>query len=228
MTRTLDGTTYTALQDRKLVARDFIWFTVRNRIDQSPVSDAYWSDYGDFDASVINPETGGTETRSFFGAAGLISISDIPLISSLTVQQITITLNQVSERINDLLRTYDCKQGQVIVWRGLFNPDTRQQAGPAYPRFVGFIDEAPIRTPAENQVGDVTLTCTSFTQELTRTNSDTRSDASQKLRSATDNFFQDAAVVATWEHFWGREAGKVQAASTAGASAAAALATKRR
>lgn len=212
MTRTLDGTAYAALQDRKLVARDFIWLTVRSRVDQSPVSDAYWSDYGTFSASVVNPDTGATETRSFFGAAGLISISDIPLISSLTVQQITITLNHVSDRINDLLRTYDCKQGEVIVWRGLFDPATRLQAGPAYPRFVGFIDEAPITTPAENQVGDVTLTCTSFTQELTRTNSDTRSDASQKLRSATDNFFQDAAVVGTWEHFWGHESSKVQTA----------------
>lgn len=196
-----------------LVARDFVAFVVRDRVTGDPVLDGYWSDYGDFSASVINPETGGAETRTFFGAAGLISISDIPLISTLTVQQISITLNQVSDRINDLLRTYDCKQGQVIVWRGLFNPNTRLQAGPAYPRFVGFIDEAPVTTPAENQVGSVTLTCTSHTQELTRANSDTRSDASQKIRSATDNFFQDAGVVGTWEHFWGREAAKIQTGS---------------
>jgi hypothetical protein len=38
-----------------------------------------------------------------------------------------------------------------------------------------------------------------------------RSDASQKLRSATDNFFQDAAVVGSWQHFWGRAQGEVQA-----------------
>lgn len=207
MTRSLDSTSYTALQSGVLVARDFIWFTVKSRIDNSPVNDAYWSDYGTFDALVVNPETGGTETRTFYGADGLIQISDIPLVSTLTVQQITITLNQVSDRINDLLRTYECKQGQVIIWRGLFNELTRAQAGPAYPRFVGYIDEAPIKTPKEGEVGDVTLTCTAHTSELTRSNPDTRSDASQKLRNATDNFYQDVGTIGDQEFFWGKANG---------------------
>lgn len=88
-----------------LVMRDFIWFTVRDRITGNPVNDAYWSDYGTFNASVINPETGGTETRTFIGADGCISYPDIPLVSTLTVQQVQVTLNQVSDRINDLMRT---------------------------------------------------------------------------------------------------------------------------
>lgn len=210
MTRSLSAENYAALQTRNLEARDFVWFVVRSRIDGSPVTDGYWSDLGGITADVVDPETGGTQSRTFFGADGLISISDIPLVSTLTVQSVTITLSQVSDRINDLVRTYDCKQGTVQIFRGMFDPLTRAMVGPAFPRFVGFIDEAPINTPKEGDTGDVTLTCISHTQEMTRANSDTRSDVSQRLRSATDNFFEATAVVGTWPQFWGREGGPIR------------------
>lgn len=213
MTRSLSSENYAALQSRQLEARDFIWFVVRSRVDGSPVTDSYWSDLGQITADVVDPDTGGTVSRTFFGADGLISISDIALVSTLTVQNVTVTLSQVSDRINDLVRTYDCKQGQVQIFRGLFDPLTREMVGPAFPRFVGFIDEAPIRTPKEGDTGDVTLTCTSHTQEMTRANSDTRSDTSQRLRSATDNFFADTAVVGEWTQYWGREGGPIRTIS---------------
>lgn len=220
MTRSLSSENYDAVQERTLVARDFVWFVVRSRVDGSPVTDGYWSDVGTIMAQVVDPETGGTSARQFVGAFGLISISDIALVSTLTVQRVTITLSQVSDRINDLVRTYDCKQGQVQIFRGLFDPLTRVMVAPAAPRFVGFIDEAPIRTPKEGEAGDVTLTCTSHTQELTRANTDTRSDASQRLRSATDNFFADTAVVGTWVQFWAKEGGPIRSSNRGDGAAA--------
>lgn len=209
MTRSISAENYAALQSRNLVARDFVWFIVRDRITGTPVTDGYWSDFGSKIASVIDPETGSTVSRTWFGVGGLISVSDVPLVSTLSVQQVTIELSQVSDRINDLVRTYDCKLGTVQIFRGLFDPLTRELVGPAFPRFVGFLDEAPINTPKEGGIGNVTLTCTSHTQEMTRANSDTRSDVSQKLRSGTDNFFQDAAVVGTWQLFWGLTNGSI-------------------
>lgn len=214
MTRSLSAANYAALQAHQLVSRDFIWFVVRDRSTGAPVTDGYWSDVGSITASVVDPDTGGTQSRTFAGADSLISISDIPLVSALTVQNVTITLSQVSDRINTLVRTYDCKQGVVQIFRGLFDPATRSMVGPAYPRFAGFINQAPVTTPAEGAAGNVVLTCTSNTQEMTRANSDTRSDASQRLRSATDNFLQDVAVVGTWQLFWGKTNG-VLGASTA-------------
>lgn len=210
MTREVSAENEAALGDHSLRARDFVWFVVKNRETGEDVSDGYWSDVGEITASVIDPETGGTQSRDWNGAQGLIRISDIALISTLSVETVTITLSQVSGRVNDLVRTYNCKQGRVQIFRGLFDPLTRQMVAPAFPRFVGFIDEAPIRTPAEGDEGDVTLTCTSHTQELTRTNADTRSDVSQRLRSSTDNFYQDTAVVGNWVHFWGREGGPIR------------------
>jgi hypothetical protein len=214
--RSISAENQAALDAGTLVARDFVWFVVRNRDTGADVTDGYWSDVGTITASVINPDTLASEGRTWKGAAELIQISDIPAVSTLTVQQVTITLSQVSDQINTLVRAYDCKQGRVEIYRGLFNPSTRTMVAPAESSFVGFIDEAPITTPKENEGGDVTLTCTSHTQEMTRSNSDTRSDASQRLRSATDNFYQDTAVVSTWQQSWGRAGGPVRTSGSRG------------
>lgn len=208
MTRTLSSENYTALQAHRLSARDFLWVEVKTRDTGSPIFDGYWSDVGTITCDVIDPETGGATSRTFVGAGGLIRISDIPLVNNLTVQNVTITLSQVADRVNDLVRTYECRQGKVQVFRGLFDRQTRVMVAPAVPRFVGFIDELPIKTPKEGETGSIELTCTSHTQELTRSNSDTRSDASQQLRHAGDDFLADANVVGGWQFTWGRAAGK--------------------
>jgi hypothetical protein len=201
-----------ASQDRRLLARDFIWFQVKDRTSGDPVFDGYWSDVGTITAPVIDPNTGGSTERTWFGAGGLISISPITLVSNLTVQNVTVTLSQVADRVNDLVRSYECKQGRVEIFRGRFDPDTRLLVAPARSRFVGFIDDIQIRTPEEGGDGAVTLTCTSHTQELTRTNSETRSHASQLARTAPlyDDFYVDTTVVGGWQFFWGRTNGTVQ------------------
>jgi hypothetical protein len=214
--RALSSANYTALQQRQLLPRDFIWFVVRDRTSGAPVTDGYWSDVGSISADIIDPDTGGTVTRTWFGAGSLIQISDIPLVSNITVQNISVTLSQVADRVQALVRQYDCKQGRVEIYRGLMDASTRLMVAPATPRFVGTIDAAPIHTPKQGESGDVTLSCTSNTAELTRFNPDTRSDASQKLRSSTDNFLQDAAVVGGWQHFWGRASGTVGASAPSG------------
>jgi len=205
--RGISAANYTALQNRVLLPRDFVWFVVRDRTTGAPVTDGYWSDIGPITADVIDPDTGGTSTRTWVGAGSLISISNIPLVSNLTVQNVTVTLSQVADRVNQLVRLYDCKQGRIEIYRGLFDPNSRVMVAPAEPRFVGTIDEAPINTPAEGEDGDVQLACTSNTAELTRSNTDTRSDASQKRRNPVDEFFQDVAVVGGWQQFWGKEGG---------------------
>jgi len=208
--RSLSAGVLAALAQRRLVARDFLWLIARNRSTGAPVPDGYWSDVGTITVSVIDPETGSSSSRQFFGAGALISISDISLVSNISVHNVTITMSQVADRVNDIVRTYDCKQATVQIFRGLFDPDTRLIVAPAPCRFVGFVDTIDITTPSEGEAGSVVFTCASHTQEMTRGNSDTRSDASQKLRSATDNFFEDAAIVGEWEMRWGAKYGPLQ------------------
>lgn len=213
MTRSLSAENNTALQQRELLARDFIWFQVKDRNNGDPVFDGYWSDVGTRTFAVIDPNTGGSTNRQFFGAGGLISISAIPLVSNLTVQNVTVTLSQVADRVNDLVRTYECKQGIVQIFRGLFDPETRELVAPAAPRFVGYIDDIQIKTPEEGGEGAVVITCNSHTQELTRTNTETRSDASQQVRAPGDDFYADTGVVGGWQFFWGRASGTAPAMS---------------
>lgn len=209
MTRFISAENFEALQARRLMARDFLWLEVKTRDTGLPVYDGYWSDVGTIMASVIDPNTGGSTEREWVGAGSLIQISDIPLVSNLTVQNVTIQLSQVVDRVNDLVRTYECKQGRVEIFRGLFDPETRLLIGPATPRFVGFIDNIEILTPKENDAGGVTITCTSHTQEMIRSNPDTRSDASQQQRAPGDDFYADVSVVGEWEFFWGKNGGTV-------------------
>lgn len=198
-----------ALEQRLLVARDFLWLVARDRQTGVPVTEGLWSDVGNIAAEVINPNTGRAEARDWYGTSSLISIDDIPLVANLSVQNVRIRMSQVHEEVERVVRDYDCRQARVEIYRGLFNPNTRLMVAPAECRFVGFVDKIEIKTPSENEDGAVTMTCASHTQEFTRSNTETRSHASQILRDPNDTFYKDAATVEEWEVFWGSEKGKV-------------------
>lgn len=210
--RNISPANLAALHARRLVARDFLWIVARNRSTGAPVTDGMWSDVGNVSAAVIHPDTGLLVTRDWYGSGTLVAIDDIPLVSNLTVQNVNIRLSQVDDRVEQLVRDYDCKQARVEIYRGLFDPDSRQMVAPAECRFVGFVDTIEIKTPSEDEEGGVTLTCASHTLEMTRGNPDTRSDATQRLRNATDTFFQDSGTAGEWEIFWGSQKGKVPTA----------------
>lgn len=191
-----------ALEQRAIKVRDFIWFVVRDRITGEDVQAGFWSDVGTVDMQVVDPQTQALQVRTFEGAGSLISISPVPLVSNLTVQTVTVELSQVADA-NDLIRAYDARQARVEIFRGLFEVNSLIQIAPAEPRFAGFVDDPEILTPRENEEGKITLTCVSHTQELTRSNPATRSDAYQRLRDASDTFRQHAAVVGSWDIKWG-------------------------
>ncbi|CDM56291.1 MULTISPECIES: hypothetical protein [Rhizobium] len=209
MPRNMTAANVAALQERRLVARDFLWIVARDRITGELVPDGTWSDWGDVAAQVINPDTGLTETRNFYGSGTLIQMSDIPLVKNMSVQNVTIHMSQINDHVEQLVRDYDVRQARVEVYRGLFDPDTRQMVAPAENRFVGFADNLVIETPSENEEGGVTLTCVSHTQEMTRANAETRSHETQVLRDPGDTFYKDAATTPTWKIWWGSQKGVV-------------------
>lgn len=211
--RSLPTAITNALSARQLVARDFLWIIARDQTNGQPQAVGFWSDVGNLTADVVHPDTGLADARNFYGSGTLISITEIPLVSTLEAQNVTITMSQIDDVVAQAVRLYDCKQARVEVYRGLFSPETRKMVAPAELRFLGFVDTINVKTPAENDVGSVTLTCASHMQEITRSNPDTRSDASQRLRNASDNFYQDVAVVGDWELFWGQTQGKVTTTS---------------
>lgn len=193
----------TALAARELVARDFLWIVAKNRDTGDPVNVGFWSDIESVTASVLDPDTLLPVIRTYYGAGGLVSIDSIPSVSVVQVQDVKIVLSQLDEFVEQAVRLYDVKQARVEIHRGLFDPDTRNLISPAIVRFVGFVNQVEITTGQENSEGGVTITCVSHTQELTRANPATRSHEDQKTRSATDDFFIDAAVTSEWNIQWG-------------------------
>jgi len=200
--RTLPAGALTALSSGSVTIRDFLWLEVRDRTTGALYPVGFWSDLGTVSANVIDPRTGSTVSRSFQGAGGLVQMSQIPMTSNLTVQTVSVVMSQISNA-SDLVRTYEAKQARVEIFRGLFAPASLVQLAPAFPRFVGFIDSIDISTPAEGEDGSIEMTCVSHSQEMSRYNTVTRSDADQVRRAPGDTFSQHAASVGTWELNWG-------------------------
>lgn len=206
--RSLDPAEMAAIAARTVVARDLVVITVKDRITGNASDVGFWSDAGPFSCLVKNGRTGLVEGKAFVGGA-LVSIGDIPLISDISVRTVDVVLSGIDASVIDATRTFDARNAPITIYRGYLNPDTLELVAPAKSRFIGFIDEAPVVTPAEGGAATVTLSCASHTRELTRKNPDVRSHESQILRKSDDDFFHDTSVVGDWELWWGKEKGRV-------------------
>lgn len=201
----LDSAEITALQQPVIDSRNFVWITGKER--ESPFASynfGFWSDGGSFTGNVVDGLTGSTVSRSFAGG-GLVSVGSIPRTSDLAVRRVEVVLSAIDADAENAFRTYNIRQAPIQIYRGIFTPGTFTLVAAAKPVFVGFVDEAPVITPAEGGAAKVTLRCVSHTVELTRKNPAVRSHESQILRSATDNFYQDTATAGDREVPWGAE-----------------------
>lgn len=207
MPRSDSAANIAAAQQPVTIDADFLWFVARDRLTGAPVTDGMWSDVGNITAPVVDPSTGIVVNRVYYGVYGLVSISDVVLVSGVSVQPITVTLSQVNDRVEQLVRQYDVKQARVELHRGRFDPKTRLLVAPAVKWFVGFVDEIDIVEGKEGEEGAVTVTCVPYSQELLRSNPDTRSPESQNRRAPGDAFFNDTPVVGDWQQFWGKLSG---------------------
>lgn len=202
--RIIPVNTQALLEADALVSRDFMRLTGRVRATSAPISEGFWSGLGEITAQVMDAETGLATEYAFTGVGSLIAIDPIRQVSNLTVQTINVSFSQLDDRINELIRLYDLRQARVEIYRAEFDPERMVMVEPAAPRFVGYVDGAPIETPSEGGEGSVTLNCVSSAQELTRSNPETRSDESQQVRAPGDRFFADVTSVADLVIFWGR------------------------
>lgn len=205
--RAFSATLQNALLNRTIVFRDFLWLIPRDVETGNPAPYGFWSGVSNVTSQVVNPLSGAAVDRDFEGAGALISISDIPAVSNITVQNVTIRISQLNDEAQAVLRGYDLKQGRVEIFSGYFDPETRLLLEPAGSRFQGFVDVADVNTPKEGDDGYTELSCTGHTSELTRTNPDTRSHDSQQLRAPGDAFFADVVGVSDQNVFWGQKNG---------------------
>lgn len=193
----------TALDQRLVIPRDFIWFEVINRDTGNPYAEGYWSGIETVNATVRDTFLGSVVSRDFFGVGSLIGIDGIVRTANLTISETNIYLSSIENRVQDLVRGYEPKFGKIQIFRGLLSTTTGLLIDHAFPRFAGIINNVEIKRPTPGGVGQVIVSCVSVSQEMTRSNPLVRDTASQKQRLQTDTFFNDVATVGDVEFFWG-------------------------
>lgn len=200
----LDPAAVTALQQRVVEPRTFVWVTARDRDTGDPASVGFWDGLYDVTVSVISGVTGGTASRLYYGAGSLLSVEGIGGQGGLAAQEVSVRLSQIDGQVAQAFRGYDPTQAAIEIHTGIFTPGTNTLVDNPRAIFLGFVDEVEIRTPEEGGEGYIEARCQSHSRELTRTNTDTRSDQSQRRRDENDAGMIYAGQVAEWAPFWGQ------------------------
>lgn len=186
--RSADTATIAALQSRTgIIPVNLIWIEAKDRETGGIATMGLWNGWDTTDLQIIDPDTLLPVTRTFHAGGSVLDLPAIPLESDLTVRTIRIRLSQINAAVQLAIRGYDPKHAPVQVHRGFLDPATRLLVAPALPRFVGWINGAPIRTPAVGGEGSIEIACVSHTRALTKTNPLKRSDEMQSRRLVSGN-----------------------------------------
>lgn len=184
-----------ALAARAVVRRFFVWIEPRNLITGEVEPVGFWDDAG-----VVEHEG-----RTFIGNGTLAGVSSLAGTSQLSIPGLSVTLVGTSEAVNATIRGYDGAQAAIEVSLGLFDPASRALVGGLIKRFVGFIDEIDVKTPAAGEAGAIVLTCESTSRQLTIKRTGTRSQATQQERSEADAFYDYTAAQSQQPLYFGRK-----------------------
>ena len=185
----LTAATQARLDAGELVLRDYLWIGARNRETGATAARGWWSDVGSTTAQVLTTN-GAVASRSYIGGVGLISISAVPRVVGLTAQPVTVEMAATDDAVNDLVRAWSVRRVPVEIHRGALDPAKMRLVEPAFLRFYGTCDEAPITTGEAGGESTISLTVAPHTQELLRSFESMRSDEDQRRRNPTDGFFR--------------------------------------
>lgn len=191
-------------RDNGIVPRTFVYITAKRIDDGSPVTLGMWTGDDDINIGVVSGITGNVENRVYYGALNLV-IGDIPRVSDMTIQTLTIEMSQVAAVTQILSREYDLRLAKVEVHEMTLDVRTRQPSAIPQVAFLGEIDSAPLTTPAIGQDGKVSLSVNSDAiSMLARINPAKSSFEGQKRRNG-DGWGRYASTVATWNIQWGQK-----------------------
>jgi hypothetical protein len=193
---------------RTLIPRSLIYVQPKDRTTGDLVDFGFWNGTGDVTLTVTDGLTQSDVDRDFTSRGAVLSVGDVTLSDNLNVNSVQVSLSQLNSDAEDALRGYDMRNAPIQIYRALFDiANPRAQVAPARCRFVGFVNTAPIGTPAEGGQASTTLNCVGCTRELTRSNTDLRSDESQQRRTSGDRFFRWVAATGQVQVFWGQNRG---------------------
>lgn len=183
----------TALAQRIVMRRIFIWCEARDPDTGDPDPVGFWDDVGDVEI----------DAQVYHGSGSLIQISSLSAKGDLTIPAIEIVLSGIDIDANVLARARSIEQAPIRIYIGLFNPATHAIITPLFPYFTGFIDNCVIKTGDESSIA---LVCESSSRALTRVSQLTRSAASEQERDANDLFYSYTSAAASAPVYFGQSA----------------------
>ncbi|WP_024324319.1 hypothetical protein [Sinorhizobium medicae] len=188
-----------------LVPRSLVYVTAKNRATGQPESVGVWSDREDANITVLGGTNGLPVTRLYHGGGALLDVSEIPRVSDLTIQTVTIGLSQLAGASQRLIREYDVRLAKVEIHQVLIDPKSGQLVSVEAPVFLGEVDGAPVRTPSIGGEGSIELKVVSDAiSMLTRTNPRKSSYEAQKRRQG-DEWGLYSGTIQSWQIPWGQK-----------------------
>lgn len=187
-----------------LVPRRLVYMTGKSFTTGLPTSVSFWTGYDEQTFNVEDPDSDGAIARAYVGGVDL-QTGSIPLVSDLTIQTISISLNALHPAVQNFVRGSDIRLGKVQVHDVVLSAKSRNPVSVAPLVFLGEIDGSPIDLPsADSGEAAVTIRATSdVISMLSRTNPAKASFQEQTLRQA-DEWGIYSATVATWQVSWGQ------------------------
>lgn len=190
----------TAARDGSICPAWFVWAVGRDRDtgDDAPIG--LWSGDEDITLSVEQPD-GSSVSRTYIGGCNLAVPNGIPYVADLTDNPVTVTLSQIADAAQQLVRGSDVRLAYTEIhattWTGGGLTSAPQL------QWVGIVDEAPISTPSAGSDGSISLTIRSeIMHQLTATNPAKSSDSHQKRRLSTDGFCTYAGSIEARKVQW--------------------------
>lgn len=194
------------LERKALVKYNLFWITAKHRDTGSLAEFGMWDGPDNQNIAVLSPITGTEIVRPYTSFGAMLAMDNIPLVSDLTIRNIKVSLSHLNLEVQEAFRQYDPRLAPVEIHRIYLDQDTMLPLAAAQPRFVGYVNEAPIERPAVGGEGSMAVTCVSHTRQLTKTNPGKRSDETQKRRSG-DRFRKYSTIAGDVSYWWGEKKG---------------------
>lgn len=185
-------------QRRGIVARPLLWIVAADRSTGAASPIGFW---GGADHETITIDG---IARLYYGAGNLIGLDAITYQTGLTVRMQRVTLTSLSPEAQTALRTYDPRFAAVEVHRAFYDLDTGALLDAPQKVYSGWVDQAPITTPAKGGQASAQLTLSGQEQIFTKTLSVVKSQAALTNRSATDTFRKWTDLAGQIEVQWGQ------------------------
>lgn len=132
--------------------------------------------------------------RVYQGGLSRFEVEPITYAAGLDVRTLQISFAANAPETEDVVRGYVIRLAPVELHLALLDPDTTDLID-VQPMFRGFINRAPLTTPAQGGGDTVTIEMVSRMRTLALPGPALKkSNAAQRLRSATDEFRQYASI----------------------------------